>query len=211
VFALTVGMRYETIVKTKHDSQVAPNLPNYEQARAAFSWEQARTQLAGLPGGHGVNIAHEAIDRHAAGQRGNQVALRWLGKTGQARNYTYLEMRKLTNRFANVLQSLDIGAKDRVFVLAGRVPELYVAALGTLKNRSVFCSLFSAFGPEPIRTRLSIGNAKVLVTTPLLFERKIVPLLSSLAVNSRAAVVSESRLTSHSANSLRFQEQLELP
>ncbi len=44
-------------------------------------------------------------------------------------------------------------------------PELYVAALGTLKNRSVFCPLFSAFGPEPIRARLTIGQARVLVTT----------------------------------------------
>jgi hypothetical protein len=45
-----------------------------------------------------------------------------------------------------------------VFALAGRIPELYVAALGTLKAGAVFCPLFSAFGPEPIRQRLELGE-----------------------------------------------------
>ena len=53
-----------------------------------------------------------------------------------------------------------------MFSLLGRVPELYIAALGTLRNGSVFSPLFSAFGPEPVRTRMAIGEAKVLVTTP---------------------------------------------
>ena len=66
-----------------------------------------------------------------------------------------------------------MGRGDRVFALAGRIPELYVAALGTLKHRSVFCPLFSAFGPEPIRARLSIGGARVLVTTESLYKRKV--------------------------------------
>jgi acetyl-CoA synthetase len=189
--AMTVSMSYETIAKTGHDLRVKPNLQDYDQARAEFSWEQARTQLAGLPGGRGVNIAYEAVDRHAASARAQQIALRWLGKTGKTRDYTYVDLHHLTNRFANVLRSLNVDAKDRVFVLAGRVPELYVAALGTLKNRSVFCPLFSAFGPEPIRTRLSIGNAKVLVTTPLLFERKVAPLLSSLPELKHVLLISD--------------------
>jgi acetyl-CoA synthetase len=57
--------------------------------------------------------------------------------------------------------------------LAGRIPELYISALGTWKNGSVFCPLFSAFGPEPIKSRLTIGQAKVLVTTRSLYERKV--------------------------------------
>ena len=38
-----------------------PNLSDYERARAGFSWEAAREALDGLPGGHGLNIAHEAV------------------------------------------------------------------------------------------------------------------------------------------------------
>ena len=67
-----------------------------------------------------------------------------------------------------------------MYVLAGRIPELYIAALGILKHRSVFCPLFSAFGPEPIRARLTIGRAKVLVTTQSLYERKVKAICQSM-------------------------------
>ena len=117
--------------------------------------------------GKGLNIAHEAVDRHANGPLRNHLAIRWLGKNGEVEDYTYVQLQTLTNRFANVLQNLGVNKGDRVYVLAGRIPELYIAALGTLKHRAVFCPLFSAFGPEPIRARLTIGQAKVLVTTQI--------------------------------------------
>jgi acetyl-CoA synthetase len=171
---------WPTIAKTPRAASVAPNLLDYGRTRAEFSWEAARQELAGLPGGRGLNIAHEAVDRHAAGPRRDHLALRWLGKRGEVEDYTYGRLQELTNRFANVLAGLGVGKGDRVYALAGRVPELYVAALGTLKNRSVFCPLFSAFGPEPVRMRLGIGQARVLVTTASLYERKVAPLRSAL-------------------------------
>jgi acetyl-CoA synthetase len=85
-----------------------------------------------------------------------------------------------SNRFANALRDLGIGPGDTVFALSERVPELYVAALGTLKNRSVFCPLFPAFGPEPIHQRMSIGRGRVLVTTPMLYKRKVAQIRDSL-------------------------------
>jgi len=36
-----------------------------------------------------------------------------------------------------------------------------------------FCPLFSAFAPEPIMPRMSIGKARVLVTTASLYKRKV--------------------------------------
>ncbi len=173
-------MAWKPIEKPRGDWAVVPNLVNYEQTRAAFSWETARRTLDGLSGGRGLNIAHEAVDRHAAGARRDHLALRWLGKRGEVRDFTYGELGAVTNRFANVLRRLNVGKGDRVFLLAGRIPELYISALGTLKNGSVFCPLFSAFGPEPIRQRLSIGDGKVLVTTTTLYKRKIADLRASL-------------------------------
>ncbi len=170
----------EPIIKSRRDWAVIPNLHDYGEVRAAFSWEKARRELDSLPGGCGLNIAHEAVDRHATSARRDHLALRWLGKNGELRDYTYGRLEELTNRFANVLQRLGVAKGDRVYALAGRIPELYVAALGTLKNRSVFCPLFSAFGPEPIRARLAIGQAKVLVTTESLYNRKVAGLRSSL-------------------------------
>jgi hypothetical protein len=150
----TSGARWPPIVKPTTWA-VAPHLLDYERTRAEFSWSQARAQLDGLPGGRGLNIAHEAVDRHAAGPRRDRVALRWLSKEGARRDFTYADLRDETNRFANVLKSLGVGKGDPVAVLAGRIPELYIAALGTLKNGSVFTPLFSAFGPEPIQSRIN--------------------------------------------------------
>jgi acetyl-CoA synthetase len=173
-------MPWQTIVKTRRTLGEIPNLDDYEKACADFSWIKARSELNGLPDGKGMNIAYEAVDRHASGSLSNHIAIRWLGKTGETRDYTFADLRNLSNRCANVLQRLGVTRGERVYVLAGRIPELYITALGTLKNRSVFCPLFSAFGPEPIRSRMAIGQAKVLVTTVSLYERKIATLRESL-------------------------------
>jgi acetyl-CoA synthetase len=139
-----------------------------------------RRELSGLPGGRSLNIAHEAIDRHASGPRRQHLALRWLGRDGTVNDFTYEDLQEQTSRFANVLSTLGVGQGDRVFVLAGRIPALYIAALGTLKNTSVFCPLFSAFGPEPIYQRLSRGDARVLVTTERLYKQKVAGLRERL-------------------------------
>jgi acetyl-CoA synthetase len=164
----------DVIRKTPADFKVPPNLPDYAQACAEFSWETVGREFDGLPGGAGFNIAHEAVDRHVGAGHGDRVAIRWLGnEPGVRRDLTYSQLKAESNRFANGLRALGVGAGDRVFVFTGRIPELYVAAIGTLKNRSVFCPLFSAFGPEPAYQRLSRGDARVLVTTARLYERKI--------------------------------------
>jgi len=169
-------MPWEAIRKSPETSPVPPHLADYARTCAEFSWEAARHDLDGLPGGRGLNIAHEAVDRHALGGRRDRTALRWLGKDGTVRDLTYGELREESSRFANVLQALGVGRGERVFSLCGRLPALYFAALGTLKNVSVFCPLFSAFGPEPIAQRLQLGDARVLVTTERLYRRKVADL-----------------------------------
>ena len=98
-------MQYPTIHKRAADLRVEPNLADYASARASFSWEAARAELSGLPGG-GLNIAYECIDRHAAGARRDHIAIRWLGRRGDVRDLTYGDLNELTNRFANALATL---------------------------------------------------------------------------------------------------------
>jgi acetyl-CoA synthetase len=167
------------IVKRPADAAAA-NLADYDSVRAGFSWEAARALLDGLPGG-GLNIAHEAVDRHVAHGLGAKVALRWLGQEQTVREFTYEDLRRLTDRFANVLAGLGLKKGDRVFSLLGRRPELYVAAFGTLKAGCVFCPMFSAFGPEPIKARMEIGEAVVLITTEAFYRKKVAPWRTELA------------------------------
>ncbi|KEO50759.1 acetate--CoA ligase [Thioclava pacifica] len=145
-----------------------------EKVREAFTWETARAMLDGLPGG-GLNIAHEAVDRHVAAGHGAEEAILWLSKDGERESLSYGDLALRTARFANVLKSHGLQPGDRLFGLAGRVPDLYVAALGTLKAGMIFSPLFSAFGPEPLRTRLEIGEANALITTASIYRRKIAP------------------------------------
>ena len=150
-----------------------PNLMDHAVTAAQFSWNDARRWLDGLPGGAGLNIAYEAVDRHLLHGRGDKVAIRWIGKSGERQEFTYADLAQATNQFANALHDLGVMPGERVFVLMGRLPELYVAVLGALKARCVVTPLFSAFGPEPIVTRAEMGDARVLVTTPELYQRKI--------------------------------------
>jgi acetyl-CoA synthetase len=173
-------MPWEAIRKTPASWKVPPNLSCYEKTYAEFSWETIKCELDGLPGGRGLNIAYEAVDRHANGGLRDHLALRWISKDGRIVDFTYGDLKARTDRFANLLGQLGVGKGDAVFALAGRIPELYITALGTLKNGSVFCPLFSAFGPEPLLQRLSKGEAKVLVTTTRLFRKNVAQLRASL-------------------------------
>jgi acetyl-CoA synthetase len=171
---------------------------DYEQERATFSWDEARRALDGLAGG-GLNIAHEAVVRHARSVHRDHVALRCLDRHAERTDVTYGELDERSNRFANVLREIGVGPGERVFALLPRDAELYVVALGTLKNRNVLCPLFSAFGPEPIRQRLQIGGGCVLVTTATLYRHKVASIRNQLPdlrhvllAGGRAAAVEQS-------------------
>ncbi|MGD0148328.1 MAG: acetate--CoA ligase [Xanthobacteraceae bacterium] len=172
-------MVWERIRKRPEDYAGA-NLQEYEGYAKQFAWAQARALLDGLPGG-GLNIAHEAVDRHVLAGRGNKLALRWIGRDDRIHDFSYSALRGEANRFANILVRCGIMKGDRVYLLLGRTPELYIAALGTLKNGSVLSPLFSAFGPEPAKARMTIGNAKALVTTETFYRRKVEPWRKELA------------------------------
>jgi len=203
------GVIPKIVRKSAVGGRAAPNLRDYAMERAGFIWARAREALSGLPGGRGINIAYEAVDRHAQGEHAGRLALRWLGKGGARRDFTYAELRELTNRFANVLQGLGLAPGSRVFVLAGRIPELYVTVLGALKHRSVSCALFSAFGPEPIQTRLEMGDADVLVTTPTLYKRKIADIRPRLPHLKHVLLIADEASGGSMADTLDFSKLLD--
>ena len=180
------------------DLKATPNLSDYDAARTSFTWAQVPELCAGMGAGH-CNIAYAAVDRHAAGPESGRTALRFVadtpaGATLQTRDVTYAELGRLTRRFTNVLRGLGIGKGDRVFVIMGRVPELYISMLGALRNGSVVSPLFSAFGPEPIATRVNIGSADVLVTTAAIYKRKIAKIRDQLPSVKHVLLVGDERL-----------------
>ena len=201
-------MDWDPIHKHLAELAVAPNVPDYDAARAAFDLE-AETSFIGLPNRGGVNIAFEAVDRHAAGPDGGRVALRWLGRKGDQKDISYQDLAILTNRFAGALRGLGVGPGDRVFTLAGRIPELYVAVLGALKIRSVAAPLFSAFGPEPIQTRINLGEGTVLVTTEMLYKKKVAAIRDQLPTLRHVILVGKDGATTDIPDTLDFATLME--
>jgi acetyl-CoA synthetase len=169
-------MGFDTIPKTLDRFSTPPNLTDYRQTYRDFDWQQARIKGQG----GGINIAFEAVDRHVQEGQGAQPALVWLGKQGERRTFSYGQLQGLGNRFANLLTDLGVAKGEVVFSLCGRTPQLYAALLGSLKAGAVFCPLFSAFGPEPIRSRMEIGGARVLVSSARLYHKKVAPWRSEL-------------------------------
>jgi len=182
-------MRDTLIHKTAADLRMAPNMADPDATRASFSWDQVRDEL-GAPADD-FNIARLAVDRHARGGRADRVALRLVSPGREAQALSYADLQRLTDRFANASRALGTGKGDRVFILAGRTAPLYAAVLGSLKNGCVVTPLFSAFGPEPIATRIGIAQAQVLVTTEALYRRKIEKIRAALPTLRHVIVVGE--------------------
>ncbi|MBF6176617.1 acetate--CoA ligase [Nocardia blacklockiae] len=185
--------RWEPIDKSAAERATA-NLTDYRLACREFSWKAARLDLAGLPGG-GVNIAYEAVDRHLEEPGSPAPSLRWLAAAGGDTTFGCADLVSMSNRFANVLRELGVRRGDRVCTLLGRIPELYVAALGAWKAGCVVSPLFSAFGPEPVRQRLAIAGATVLITTAAFYERKVAPIRDTLPL-LRHVIVTDARANS---------------
>lgn len=164
--------------KAPQQMAVRPNLDNRQALGASFDWATLEAEL-GMHDKGKVNLAHLAIDRHAASSIRDKVALYWESKGGEREAYTFADMSALTSKFANVLAGIGITKGDRVFTFVERVPEAYVSVFGTLKLGAIIGPLFADFGPDPVRDRLKDSGAKALVTSPALLAR-LAPVLSEL-------------------------------
>jgi propionyl-CoA synthetase len=98
------------------------------------------------------NTCYNALDRHCEAGRFDQAALIYESPvTGQARTYSYGELRTEVAVFANVLQRHGVGKGDRVIVYMPMIPEAAIAMLacariGAIHSRPESHSLFAVTG-----------------------------------------------------------------
>jgi len=158
----------------RHQERIAPvatnpNMKNYEETYATFSFEEAEKFFSWHTTGK-VNMAYEAIDRHVESGKGDKIALLYSDAV-RDESYTFAELSKRSNRFANVLRKLGVQKGDRVFIFMPRTPELYISLLGSLKIGAVVGPLFEAFMETAVKDRLLDAGAVAIVTTPALLPR----------------------------------------
>ena len=109
------------------------------------------------------NIAQVACDRHAK-RGGSEVAIFYENKEGKASRYTFLELSRLSNQFANTLRHQGIGKGDRVGIILPQRPETVISHFGIYKLGAVALPLSVLFGPEAVSYRLNNSGTKVVIT-----------------------------------------------
>ncbi len=157
-------------LKTLSPSTGEFNLRDYDETYRNFDWKEAEKAFSWYDTGE-VNMAYEAIDRHAESYRKNKVAL-YYQDANRKEKYTFKEMKELSNKAGNVLKEYGKVVKgDRVFVFMPRSPELYFAVLGAIKLGAIVGPLFEAFMEGAVRDRLEDSDATVIITTKELLNR----------------------------------------
>jgi acetyl-CoA synthetase len=132
-------------------------------------YERVVDVSAGIPwakwfvGGH-VNLTHNCVDRHAASERADRLAVIGETEDGKVHTLTYAELRREVDRIAAGLRSLGIRKGDPVGVFMPMVVEAVVAAYAIAKLGAIYMPIFSGFAPSAVAARLQDAGAKALIT-----------------------------------------------
>jgi acetyl-CoA synthetase len=118
-----------------------------------------------------TNLGFACTDLQCRRGYGNAVALRWLGSSSERTEFTFEYLARESSRFAAVLTSLGVAPGDRVFLTLPKLPEVFIAVLGSLKARVVVGPLFANFGDEALLDRLSDARACLLLTKRSLLNK----------------------------------------
>jgi acetyl-CoA synthetase len=170
-----------------------PNLQDYESFYKNYSLEKFEKEIDYFKDGT-LNAAHNLIDRHASGKNKNKIAVYFKGEKGNEEKYTYVQLKKLTNKFANVLKTNGIRKGDRVFIFLPSTPERHIAFAGILKIGAIAGPLFPAFQEIALLDRLKDCDVKLLITNVALFSRikkiwKDLPELEKIIIVERGSTI----------------------
>ena len=133
-------------------------------------WEENKNGVAWFPDDT-LNAAYNAIDKHVGKETEHKTALIYESEDESQHSFTFGELSRLSNKFANFIHDLGIVKGDRVFIFLPRIPELYTSFLGILKNGAIAGTMFSAFGQQALKDRLQDSGAKAVFTTTELLPR----------------------------------------
>ncbi len=108
-----------------------------------------------------LNIAHECIDRHAASDR---VAVRVAHADGRDEILRFRDLADWSGRFAHWLAARGVERGDRVAIMLEPSLAFYATLFGAIKRGAIAVPLFTLFGPDGIRLRVSECAPKLLLT-----------------------------------------------
>jgi propionyl-CoA synthetase len=132
-------------------------------------WEKVFDAQAGVYGrwfsGASCNTCHNALDRHVANGRGDQVALiHDSAMRGVKQSFTYAEMLADVTALAAVLQDQGVGKGDRVVIYMPMVPEATLAMLACARLGAVHSVVFGGFAAKELAARIEDAAPKLIIS-----------------------------------------------
>ena len=128
---------------------------NYKKEHNSWKWK--------IPTDY--NIGFDCVDKHAESDKKNKVALYWEDSTGDSEKFTYNDMKRLTNKFGNVLKNFGFKKQDRFLIRLPNLPEFQISFLGGLKIGAIPIPSSVMFRAHEIEYRINDSNSKAVITT----------------------------------------------
>lgn len=109
------------------------------------------------------NITFNALDIHIDSPRRNKVALIWEGDNGESRRFTYYDLYREVNRFANTLKSLGVKQGDRVVIYLPNLPETVVSLLAVARIGAIHVPVDTRLGPHFLKKIVNETDSKIII------------------------------------------------
>lgn len=113
-----------------------------------------------------LNVSYNCLDRHLDGPLKNKAALIWEGDNPEeSRTYTYQQLRREVNHFANVLKKRGVKKGDVVLIYLPMIPELAISALACTRIGAIHSVVFGGFSPESLIGRIDDSKPVLVITS----------------------------------------------
>jgi len=130
---------------------IDPSATDFDQIYSQFQWS--------IP--EYLNVANQVCERHQA--QAQQIAVYYENAAGQRASYSFADLKKYSDQFANALRALGVGQGDRVAIVLPQTIETVVAHLAIFKLGAVSLPLAILFGPEALEYRLRDSGARAAI------------------------------------------------
>ncbi|MEF8775078.1 MAG: acetate--CoA ligase [Haloarculaceae archaeon] len=120
--------------------------------------------------GGSLNASVNAVDRHLE-DRGDEVAIEWIGEPGGVRSITYRELHEEVNAFAAALRDLGVQEDDVVTMYMPMIPELAIGMLACARIGAPHSVVFAGFSADALATRMNSATSEYLITADGYYRR----------------------------------------
>ena len=128
-----------------------------------LEWDFLKPEVKWFSGGK-LNACYNCLDRFVNTATRNKAAIIWEADSGDYKTYTYQQLYREVNRFANVLKKFNVGKGDRVTIYMPMIPELVIAMLACARIGAIHSIVFGGFSAQALRDRINDCKAKLVIT-----------------------------------------------